>query len=275
MKHLINRLREEKSPIKFLISRVLWKSGWCRIFKIRRRGYSLKFLPTALSANLWVYPNEFTNDENLLRRYLRPGDTFVDVGANIGMLTLAASTLVGNGGHVFCYEAHPQTFKYLVENIEINKFDNITPRNIAASNASGHLGFSDLNSDDQNYVSLSENLPLTVPAAPLDEAPELLRRKIALLKIDVEGFEKYVLEGARCVLERTDAVYFEVSDSLYGRNGYGFEQVYDLLAGAGFDLFQYDGGLARAVSRSESFGSSRNVLAIKPDSRTRLGFTAG
>jgi len=70
----------------------------CRHFEITTELYRLRFFPTALSCALWTDPRARQADEDFYRRYLRRDDTVVDVGANVGNLTLAAAALVGARG---------------------------------------------------------------------------------------------------------------------------------------------------------------------------------
>jgi hypothetical protein len=84
--------------------------------------YRLRFFPTSISAEKWVYPDFRKEDEDFLTSYLRNGDVVIDIGANVGTLTLTAAHLVGASGKVFSIEAHPVIFIYLKDNVALNKF---------------------------------------------------------------------------------------------------------------------------------------------------------
>ena len=73
----------------------------------------------------------------LISELLKPGDTFVDVGANIGYFTLLASRLVGATGKVIGIEANPRTFKLLEANVALNHCANVDLRHVAAGEAPG------------------------------------------------------------------------------------------------------------------------------------------
>jgi FkbM family methyltransferase len=137
-----------------------------------------------------------------VRRALRPGDVFVDVGANIGYYTLLASQLVGADGRVFAVEASPSIFRRLEYNIAMNGCGNVCCLNAAAADSPGELPF---------YLSATHNLghsttvrqladrehmrlEARVPADTLEAliGPENLRGA-RLIKIDVEGAEHTVL----------------------------------------------------------------------------------
>ena len=87
------------------------------LFRIRQKSFVLKFYPSSMSRVLWV--SQYLSEENygeeqeFFRRYLRPDDDVIDVGANIGFFTLIFSTLVGKFGKVYAFEPHPRIYKYL------------------------------------------------------------------------------------------------------------------------------------------------------------------
>lgn len=146
-----------------------------------------------------------------LRRRLRPGDTFVDVGANIGCVSVLASTLVGPGGAVVAIEPAPTAIAALQETLTRNDLTNV--RVVAAA-------VSDCDQDLPLFAGPSYNTALTatvahlnlreqgrVRAAPLGSL--VTREELAtarLIKIDVEGAEDRVLAG---MLGSIDAVAAE------------------------------------------------------------------
>ena len=92
-----------------------------------------RFYPTTRTASVWLDRTKIRNDEvRFLRAYLREGDTYVDVGANIGELVLTAASAVGGGGRIVAIEAHPIIFKYLTGNVALNRIQNITLRTLAS-----------------------------------------------------------------------------------------------------------------------------------------------
>jgi FkbM family methyltransferase len=222
--------------LRFLASRALWATRLSSLFTMQTAcGYKLRFYPTAVSATMWCNPQFYAKDEQLLGEQLGTGDTFVDVGANIGTLTLAASRLVGPSGRVFAIEAHPRTVRYLRGNVRLNSASNVTVLHAAVGDHVGTVKFSNRRSDDQNSIASSG---IEVPLATLDSMIIGLlppASRIRLLKIDVEGFELFALRGADRVLERTDAVYFESWENHFQRFGYSTKDLLTLLRAHGFD----------------------------------------
>ena len=160
----------------------------------------------------------------------------IDVGANIGTVTLEASVMVGEFGRVFAVEAHPVTFKYLQGNLRLNGVNNVSAYNVALGDTSGTVFFSDEAADDQNSIIINGD-GVEIPICPLDDLP-IDERVIALLKIDVEGYERFVLRGAKRTLEVTECIYFESWDQHFRKYGYTSNDLCEFLRKCGFQLFK-------------------------------------
>lgn len=260
--HIVKTVRAQRRSCRFLVSRILWRTGLCRFLRIDRGDYVLKFHPSSLSAAYWIYGDERSDDDSFLRHYLQERDVYVDVGANIGALVLTASTIVGSRGCVLAFEPHPRTFRQLEENVKINRVENVRSFNVAMGDRRGTVGFSDRRTDDQNAVDAAGTIMVR-----LDRLDNLIPNSISrvdLLKIDTEGYEKFVLEGAPKLLSRTDCVYFESWERHFEGFGYSGKEVYELLRSQGFDVFKICP--PREIMRvSSDYQSVRceNLLAIR------------
>jgi FkbM family methyltransferase len=225
-----------KRPIKYLVMRALKSTRLCILFRIEREDYSLRFYPSALSGELWYDPDLRVPDEYFFKRYLRSGDVVVDVGANIGELTLQAATSVGQSGYVIAIEAHPRIFKYLRGNVKLNRVKQVHLYNCAVGNCDGIIFFSDSKLDDGNAVVRSNN-GLQICICRLDSLP-IEASSIDLLKVDVEGFEKMVFEGAERILRKTKCIYFESWDEHFLRYDYCCNDLFAHLRRCGFTIFK-------------------------------------
>jgi FkbM family methyltransferase len=133
------------------------------------------------------------------------GQTVFDVGANIGEYTIRQALRVGKEGLVFAFEPNPDAYSRLLRNIQINDLSNVVSFPVAVSRASGKVLF---NKDPRSTLAgrivdagaqadLSSEM-ISVDAVSLDEIVESRQiRIIDVLKIDVEGSELLVLDGAR------------------------------------------------------------------------------
>jgi FkbM family methyltransferase len=146
----------------------------------------------------------------LLQQILRPGMTFVDVGANWGYFTLCAAHLVGPTGRVVSIEVDPRACRTLKANIERNKLESVTALEMAASDASGVLRLHEY----EGRANESGNFGLTgaeatgtprrqfdVAASRLDDVLDRAGiEQVDLLKMDIEGAEARALSGLRRAL---------------------------------------------------------------------------
>lgn len=209
--------------------------------------------------SLWFDSNDRHADSDILRAILRPGDIYVDVGANIGHLAIEAALIVGDLGRVTAFEAHPRTADFLRQNILLNQLNNARVAQVAVGASFGWVGFTDNRSDDQNMVV--NNGPIVVPLVTLDSLLE--DESPTLLKIDVEGFELFALLGATALLERTKFIYFEAWDDHFKRNGYTFSDVFDLLSSRKFEIASFNGKSITKVLRDTPMTNCVNLLAYK------------
>jgi FkbM family methyltransferase len=234
------------------------------LIRIHKHGFSIRFYPSALSAEYWTNGNSRQEEENLVRKCLNLGDTYIDIGANIGVLTLAAACQVGERGQIYAIEAHPRIFRYLLENVRLNGFRQVITLNVAVGDHNNDVVFfCDRRQDDRNAV-ISDG-SMCVPLARLDDLLRSQVKRIHLLKIDVEGYEKQVLIGAQEHLQVTDAVFFESSQKQYNSFGYGCAEVFDILERARFTLYKPDVRSCTLSKLQRGYVSefTENLLAIR------------
>lgn len=259
---VLRLMRTSKHPLRLFISRVLWRTRLCQAFRINKEKYRLIFYPSSLSAAYWEDPDTRQFDHDFIAQYLKQGDIYVDIGANIGALSLEAATAVGHRGRVYAFEPHPRIYRYLVGNIKLNKIDTISPYNLALGSQPGILRFSDEIGDDQNSVTEKSGISVTV-----DTLDNLLsgetKTDIALVKIDVEGYEKFVCEGGGKILSQAQCIYFEAWDHHYAKYGYTTSDIINLLGKLGFTVYRREGERWIDISTGYSTLSNENLYAIR------------
>jgi FkbM family methyltransferase len=142
---------------------------------------------------------------NLIRSLIQEGDTVVDVGANIGFITLAASRKVGPSGQVVAFEPVSSTCASLRNNLLINGAANVVVYEIALSNSNGmvtiHEGPARNKGNSSIRLISDASGQQTVPMAAFDTL-DVSRGPVRLIKIDVEGAEQLVVEGMMECLRR-------------------------------------------------------------------------
>ena len=146
-----------------------------------------------------------------LREHLKPGDTFVDAGANIGFFTILASKLVGPGGKVIAVEMMPDTAAILHRHIARNACDNVTVVENALARTSDEELRATVNDGRFGMASIVSGQgarSITVRTRTLDDILSDVGR-VALMKMDLEGAELLALQGALSVLPKIDAIVYE------------------------------------------------------------------
>jgi FkbM family methyltransferase len=160
----------------------------------------------------------------------RPGDTVIDAGTNIGEMLLRFAKIVTPSGHVYGFEPDPANHGKCRRNLSLNSFDNLTLEQLALGREEGTLNLvcvDDRNPGMNRIVGAQAPAPAgrsaRVRALSLDKyVSEKEIGRIDLIKIDVEGFEMSVLEGARATLERfRPRLFIEVCDEFLKANGGG------------------------------------------------------
>ena len=219
-----------------------------RVHSVKEHGY--------LRASRMMQSSALLRDELPILIHLAAlfseGDTFVDIGANVGVysLTLARLGRILPRTHFYAFEANPDTFSRLTAHTEAL---GIRAFNVALSDHTGSLEFvpgavSHVFTTVDNMSSYSiDGARVTVPCRRLDEME--IAGDSLVLKIDVEGQEKEVLEGAAGLFraQRVKAVYVD---------GYKDKGVESFLTGHGFTLL--DG-----KTLAPSAGGLFSLLAIQ------------
>lgn len=146
----------------------------------------------------WYCGLDEAEDMGLVLHALRPGELFLDVGANIGSYSILAAA--GVGARVHAIEPILDTFNNLMANISINNLDKlIHAHRLGLSDKEGHLFFTS-NHDTLNHV-LAAGEEATREEIPVTTMDELCKYQLpTLVKIDVEGHELAVLRGAKKIM---------------------------------------------------------------------------
>jgi FkbM family methyltransferase len=137
---------------------------------------------------------------DVLRQLLHPGESFVDVGAHIGLWSLIAGTAVGTGGKVFALEPSPEVYPKLVHNLNLNRdLTTWLPSQIAADAQTGTVGFELSEFSACSHVTNTAEDAIQVASRTIDEL--ICGERIAGMKIDVEGHEQAVIQGAGATID--------------------------------------------------------------------------
>lgn len=165
-----------------------------------------KWIVGSFNHGCWLGSYEFEKQQVIVG-LVKPGTVFFDIGAHVGFYTLLASSLVADGGRVIAFEPLPKNLNYLERHCDLNGLKNVTVIKGAVSNRAGKAQFREDECSSMGH--LSERGELEVDLVSLDD---LFSRNLIPLpnyvKIDVEGAEANVLNGARQLLAASHPIIF-------------------------------------------------------------------
>lgn len=211
------------------------------------------------TGNVYCGLHEF-EDMAFLLHLLRPGDGFIDVGANVGSYSVLAAGVAG--ARVVAAEPVPETFAHLLDNLHLNRLSGqVSARNVAVGAAAGSLRFT-TGLDTVNHVCGAGEAGVEVPVETLDRlAGEV---SPVLIKVDVEGYETEVVKGGREALAAPGllAVLMEFNGS-GARYGYDEAALSEELLGLGFSPCAYRPFERRIEPLAGQGDGAGNLLWIK------------
>ncbi len=188
----------------------------------------------------WVYFGGYEPQETTwVRKWLRPGMTVVDVGANVGYYTLLAASCVGPRGKVLAVEPSPYAYSRLRQVVSENRLAQVDTLQAALGNGTGEgvLYLPPLGNHSPSMVACDRTDRVTVPLRTLDDClAEWHFDQLDLLKMDAEGFEPQVLAGARSALKagKIRAILCELNDWWLQKAGSSAEELFRNITTEGF-----------------------------------------
>lgn len=198
-----------------------------------------------------VAPHEY----KFLTQYSFPAGLIVDVGANLGIVSLILARRFSERP-VHAFEPHPSTTKALRGNVSLNKAENVEVHEAAVGDRETTVLFRAHPEKRATARRVEEEgeYATRVPCILLDEwAREAAIDTISLLKVDVEGYEKSVFEGGQSLLQRQEVgiVYFEVCPALARQAGFAVHEAAAFLEECGYSLFRLTGEETLVPTTSE------------------------
>ena len=262
--HPLNRGRKCKSILRFakwqIGSRLVPGSVACSWVNGSR--FLARAGQTGVTGNIYTGLHEFSEMAFVLH-FLRDTDLFVDVGANVGAYSILACAVIGANGYAF--EPIPATFTRLVDNMRLNHLEaKIVCINKGVGAQPGTQAFTD-DFDTTNHalaIGEQQQSAISVEVTTLDS--ELRDQSPKLIKIDVEGYETSVLEGASETLKNKSlsAVIIELNGS---GERYGFDEskILQEMENYGFGTYTYSPLTRTLESLAGQRSMSGNTLFIR------------
>ena len=191
---------------------------------------------------LEIYGEYSESEVSVFKYYLKPGDYVIEVGANIGSLTLPMSHLVGETGRVVAFESHPDTFNILCSNLAINTIKNVKPINAFVAH--------DLNVDTGSPVWGKFAFVSEIWQTSFFQMDAVGFPRLDFIKVDVDGNELTVLQsGENLIRQFMPVIYFE--NDFHDRSTALLQWVMDL----GYRIFFH---MAPICSPENFYGNPEN-----------------
>lgn len=238
-----------------MLSRFLETLNHCNTSFLKPSFNRHQYSTPTLDRCLYVYMHKFrimgSRELSLLKTLIKPGAYLLDIGANIGLYTRQFSGFVGKDGRVTSFEPNPPLFDCLKQNTK--DLDNVDVYNYAVSNSQGYASFyrCHYNSGDNRLVTDKHESPdlLKVQTKSLDS---LNLEKLDFIKIDVQGFEIEVFEGAKQTFDNLADldIYFEYWPYGLRKAGHEAKDLFVLLQDFGFRIL-YPSTEYREVSQDK------------------------
>lgn len=220
--------------------------GGLAVAELRYGARAVVFVDDYVGRALYVWGEHDPRITGVLDAVLSPGDTVLDIGANLGAVALFACQKVGENGRVHCFEPQPAVAQCLRTSIMINGYRQGIVHECGLSSQSGSAEMAVLQAGNLGtaaIVSEARPDPIRGIHVRLENAGEYIRalgcQQVSLVKIDVEGHEEAILGSMRDWMRETEpsVVLFEC---FVGRDGFWSESIVQSLAGLGYEFLAYD-----------------------------------
>jgi FkbM family methyltransferase len=268
-RHPLSKGRELRSMWEFVVAQIASRRIPGGVCVELANGTQLLVPPAMKGAAHFIYPGMCEFDEMaFVLHYLRPGDLFVDIGANIGAYTVLAAG--GVKAEVIAFEPSPSSFAHLGRNIALNGLrTSVQARNVALAGASGFLEFTKglgtenfIVAANADYAGSTDRIAINTLNA------ELSGTNPRLIKVDVEGYETEVFAAGEQVLQNKSVTAMIVERNGSG-NRYGYDEapLHARIRKAGFAACRY-----RASDRSidrVSDGFEGNIVYLRDPESTQ------
>jgi FkbM family methyltransferase len=217
-------------------------------------------------------------EQRFINDFLRPGDIFVDAGANIGLFALIAAHRVGKQGGVYAFEPCAAVYQRLLDNVQLNHLSNVFCYKLALSDQNGEANIKIPTDGYDAWSSLgcpsegSKFKEETVQTLRWDDFAQKndLVGKVTMMKIDVEGWEMHVLKGGFTTLSGPNAPLLQVefTEENMRNAGSSCRALYGLLQELGYKMYSYDLKSKKLIpSPLRDSYLYCNLFALKPSDR--------
>jgi FkbM family methyltransferase len=251
VKQFLHRKDVKANLVSAVIKRLKWRLHWLtssRPFQTTLLENFKIYIPKSGSASLIYYQGLSEPDTaQFFMDFIKPGMVIFDIGAHIGEYTLLSAQATGETGQVHAFEPQESMFKVLEANVNGNNLTNVTVNCAAVSDRIGEIEFEvfdepSVSSLRKQGVSSKDAKVIKVPTTSIDKYWEKNNHLVSLIKVDVEGAEKFVFEGATSLLDlaadQAPIWIFEYAPRAYQAFGYNKNDLLQLLEKYHYKVYQ-------------------------------------
>jgi len=210
------------------------------------------FLDKLDSLELFLHGSYEEFETETVKKIIKKNDIVLDVGANIGYLTLIFAKLVGENGKVYAFEPDPTNFDLLKKNVETNGYKNVILVRKALSDKTGKtkLFLSNKNSGNHMMVDTNENRhSVEIEMITGDDYFRDFSNQINFIKMDIEGAEIDALRGMSSLLQKMNDIKIMIEFAPYWLKNFGYDplELLSLLNQYDFTLSEIDGSRKKII----------------------------
>lgn len=208
--------------------------------------------PIRLVHNLYQLSETYERDVwAAVMKEVKAGDTVIDIGASVGLYTIAIGLRVGQQGAVHAFEPDPSSFESLQGNVIVNQLTQTVHTYPYA--VGDHTGIINFSTGHGVESSVSNTAQVDATKIRLVTLAEMFpQERIDLLKIDVEGFEEQVLQGADAILQDKSraprTIFIEVHPFAWGKFGTSDVSILNLLSNHGYQIYDLAGNEVQRIT---------------------------
>ena len=280
LSRLNQRADFRRNPVLTILRRLVWRIRW--IFSsdlwIMKLSDGSKIQVPYGGTGAIIFYQGYSEPETIywLSKLLKPGMVFWDIGTHIGEFSIVCARFVGENGQVHSFEPHPEMFRILINNIQLNGLSNVQLNNLAVYKNETKLEFqihkepsiSRIASKDLLGTNRTPSEIILVNSISLDHysRDRLLPH---VIKIDVEGAELDVFRGMANLLDQKPSeapiLIFEFSESNYEQYGHQPVDLINFLSNYGYSINSFEAGrlIPIDVSNLSVKHTENNLIASK------------
>lgn len=256
----------------------LWADASPRIMRGKLHGMRMKVHMQDWSERLTYFLGRYyeLGVELALRALIARGETFVDVGGNVGMTMLMGASCVGSDGFVHVFEPNPHMVARIQDAVQLNGLSNVKVHPVGLSDAEEELALTTVSQASGwatfgEVVNRDSTLTYGTIHAQVRRADDLLGnvKGVVTIKIDVEGFEFRVIKGMeRTIEDLRPAIITEVDPRLLVAAGGSARGLFVRMGSHGYSGYMIDAdertGSLRLRPATAAISASANILWVHP-----------